>query len=85
MKIDRSFVHYLEQSPDAAAIVQAVANIGRTLELVVAAEGVDTEEQRRFLAAAGCTELQGSLFSPPLTEDAFLALLVRQQPNRRVA
>ncbi len=47
VKIDRSFVQHLGHSADSAAIVQAVANIGKTLGLMVTAEGVETEEQRR--------------------------------------
>lgn len=85
VKIDRSFVQYLGQSADSAAIVQAVANIGKTLGLMVTAEGVETEEQRQFLASTGCTELQGFLFSRPLPEEAITELLDRQHAVRKVA
>jgi diguanylate cyclase (GGDEF)-like protein len=85
VKIDRSFVQYLGHSADSAAIVHAVANIGKTLGLMVTAEGVETQEQREFLAATGCTELQGYLFSRPLPEDALTDLLERQRRVRRVA
>jgi predicted signal transduction protein with EAL and GGDEF domain len=85
VKIDRSFVQYLGQSADSAAIVQAVANIGKTLGLMVTAEGVETEEQREFLASTGCTELQGFLFSRPLPEEEIASLLDRASGLRRVA
>jgi diguanylate cyclase (GGDEF)-like protein/PAS domain S-box-containing protein len=85
VKIDRSFVQHLGQSADSAAIVQAVANIGKTLGLMVTAEGVETEEQRTFLAATGCTELQGYLFSRPLPKESIIELLDRQCGVRRVA
>jgi len=85
VKIDRSFVQYLGQSADSAAIVQAVANIGKTLGLMITAEGVETEEQRRFLATTGCTELQGYYFSRPLTEAAMAELLDRHSGIRQVA
>ncbi len=85
VKIDRSFVQYLGQSEDSAAIVQAVANIGKALGLMVTAEGVETEEQRRFLASTGCTELQGYLFSRPLTQAGLAELLDRGCSVRRVA
>jgi diguanylate cyclase (GGDEF)-like protein/PAS domain S-box-containing protein len=85
VKIDRSFVQYLGQSADSAAIVQAVANIGKTLGLTVTAEGVETEEQRRFLASTGCTELQGFLFSRPLDNAAIVKLLDRHFGVRQVA
>ena len=85
VKIDRSFVQYLGQSADSGAIVQAVANIGKTLGLMVTAEGVETEEQRGFLSATGCTELQGFLFSRPLPENELIELLNGVQSIRRVA
>jgi len=84
VKIDRSFVQCLGQSADSNVIVQAVANIGRTLGLAVTAEGVETREQRLFLAATGCSELQGYLFSKPLPEEA-LAELLGSHIERKVA
>ncbi len=75
VKIDRSFVQNLGNSADSGAIVQAVANIGKTLGLVVTAEGVETEEQRKFLAQTSCTELQGYFFSRPLPKQAITELL----------
>jgi diguanylate cyclase (GGDEF)-like protein/PAS domain S-box-containing protein len=85
VKIDRSFVQYLGLSADSGAIVQAVANIGKTLGLIVTAEGVETAEQREFLAQTGCTELQGYLFSRPLSEEAITELLDGATAIRRVA
>jgi EAL domain-containing protein (putative c-di-GMP-specific phosphodiesterase class I) len=85
VKIDRSFVQHVGQSADSAAIVQAVANIGQTLGLRVTAEGVETDEQRRFLQATGCTELQGYLLSRPLPERETLRLLKKLYPLRAVA
>ena len=85
VKIDRSFVQCLGQSADSNAIVQAVANIGETLGLAVTAEGVETDEQRRFLAGTGCSELQGYLFSRPEPEEAIAELLGRKRQERKVA
>jgi len=67
IKIDRSFIMHMVQSEAAAAIVQAVTQLGRTLNLAITAEGVETREQRDYLAATSCTELQGFLFSRPMS------------------
>jgi diguanylate cyclase (GGDEF)-like protein len=80
VKIDPSFVHRIGRSEESAAMVEAVANIGRAHGLAVAAEGVETEEQRAFLADAGCAELQGYLFSRPMPLDD-LAAMLDQQPG----
>jgi diguanylate cyclase (GGDEF)-like protein/PAS domain S-box-containing protein len=65
IKIDRSFVHELSGSPDSAAIVLAVANLGRNLGMKTVAEGIETEEQLALARTAGCTNGQGFLFGRP--------------------
>jgi diguanylate cyclase (GGDEF)-like protein len=65
IKIDRSFVSEMSQMDVCAAIVCAVANLGRTLDIVTTAEGVETKEQLELLRAAGCTQAQGYLFGRP--------------------
>ena len=67
LKIDRSFVHDLESSADARAIVQAVVQLAHALGLSVVAEGVETEGQRAVLQHLRCDELQGFLFARPMT------------------
>jgi len=69
IKIDKSFVQNLGITEDAAAIVECVSRLGRALGLTVTAEGVETGEQHRFVRAAGCHQLQGFLFSPPVTSE----------------
>lgn len=63
IKIDRSFVANIGEGVDSTAIVNAVVTLGRSMGLTVNAEGVETPQQRDFLRAAGCDELQGFLFS----------------------
>jgi EAL domain-containing protein (putative c-di-GMP-specific phosphodiesterase class I) len=75
LKIDRSFVQHLGEASDSAAIVNAVLALGRAMGLQVAAEGVETAEQQRFLTGAGCREMQGFLFSEALPEDELALLL----------
>ncbi|OMQ14003.1 hypothetical protein A7K94_0219675, partial [Modestobacter sp. VKM Ac-2676] len=76
LKIDRSFVSLLDGSPDDAAIVHGLVQLGRTLRLEVVAEGVETAAQRDRLRAEHCDLAQGYLFARPLEEaDADLLLL----------
>jgi EAL domain-containing protein (putative c-di-GMP-specific phosphodiesterase class I) len=67
MKIDRSFVQDLPRERGSTAIARAVMQMAQGLEITVIAEGVENDEQRRFLAAEGCDVLQGELISAPLT------------------
>ncbi len=74
LKIDQSFVRSLP-SPEAAAIVRAVAGLGASLGITTVAEGVETPEQLRALMAENCDEMQGYLFSPPRPAAEVPALL----------
>lgn len=66
LKIDRSFVKDLPRGGDAAAIVRAVAGLGRSLGITVTAEGVETEEQLNGVREEGCDAAQGYLFGRPV-------------------
>jgi predicted signal transduction protein with EAL and GGDEF domain len=65
IKIDRSFVADLPSHPASRAIVGAVANLARELDMEITAEGIETEEQLLLVKAAGCTDAQGYLFARP--------------------
>jgi EAL domain-containing protein (putative c-di-GMP-specific phosphodiesterase class I) len=75
LKIDKSFVRELADNPDDQAIAMAVISLGHKLNLRVIAEGVETEQQRDFLRANECDEMQGYLFSKPVTADAIVDML----------
>ncbi len=77
LKIDRSLVADLPGNADQVAQVTAILGLGRSLGLEVVAEGVETEAQRSFLEARGCTGLQGYLLSPPLAAAEVPAFLAR--------
>jgi diguanylate cyclase (GGDEF)-like protein len=66
IKIDRSFVSKMVTRADCRAIVSSVASLARQLGLATTAEGVETEEQLRLVAAAGCTAAQGFLIGKPV-------------------
>ena len=65
IKIDRSFVSELSNRADCAAIVCAITGLGRGLNILTTAEGVETEEQLDLLRAAGVDQLQGYLLARP--------------------
>lgn len=75
VKIDRSFVKNMLVNKADAIIVQTIIGMARNLNMEVIAEGVETEEQRSFLAKSGCLNYQGYLFSEPLPEDSFELIL----------
>lgn len=66
LKIDRSFVQDMHENNDSLSIVQAIAQLGRSLDLRVTAEGVEKEEQLVLLRSMGCTSFQGFYYSKPL-------------------
>jgi diguanylate cyclase (GGDEF)-like protein len=65
IKIDQTFVAKLGKNFQSAAIIHAILGLGLALRLPVLAEGVETEDQRAFLAKEGCTEIQGYLIGRP--------------------
>lgn len=62
IKIDRSFTARIASRADCTAIILATVALANGLGMEIPAEGVETEEQRRFLCLAGVTSLQGYLF-----------------------
>ena len=65
IKLDRSFMSEVETSPQAKAIVRAVLALGKSLDVPVLAEGVETSDQLAVLAAEGCDEAQGYYLGRP--------------------
>jgi diguanylate cyclase (GGDEF)-like protein/PAS domain S-box-containing protein len=75
LKIDQSFVRQIATIPDETAIVRAMINMGRSLNLRVIAEGVETQDQLDFLKIHQCDEAQGYFFSPPIPSQQFARLI----------
>jgi len=71
VKIDRSFVQDLPDGQESASIVKAMIQLAIALKLNVVAEGVETEQQKYFLANNGCTYAQGYLWSKPVRAEEF--------------
>lgn len=75
LKIDRSFIRDLPENTDDKAIADAIIGLGKALRLTIVAEGVETTEQEAFLRDHACDEMQGFLFSRPVSADNIPALL----------
>jgi diguanylate cyclase (GGDEF)-like protein len=75
LKVDQSFVREAVTDPDDASLVMAIITLAHNLRLKVIAEGVETEEQLRFLHLLRCDEIQGFLFSKPVAAETLVSLL----------
>jgi len=78
LKIDQSFVRQITTTPSETTIVTAVISMGRSLNLRVVAEGVETTEELAFLQAHQCDQAQGYYFSRPVAAPQFADLLGTQ-------
>jgi len=79
LKIDQSFVRDIPTDSDDATIVRTIVDMGRTMDMEVVAEGVETREQFDFLRTHGCHYAQGRLFGDAIGADEFLSLMISQE------
>jgi diguanylate cyclase (GGDEF)-like protein len=77
LKLDHSFTADAVASQEGAAIARAIIAMGQSLNLLLVAEGVETQQQIEVLMDMGCTTMQGYLLSRPLSVDAITELLHR--------
>ncbi len=80
LKIDRSFVADMSESPDAQALIHTLVELGRTLGLVTLAEGIEAESQLEVLRRERCDVGQGYMFSRPVSPRAIDRLLDQPVP-----
>ncbi len=77
LKIDRGFVSELSQGSEDAEIISAIVALGRSLNLEIVAEGVETLAQQEFLTNLGCSSLQGFLLGRPMLPDQLIAIIAQ--------
>jgi diguanylate cyclase (GGDEF)-like protein/PAS domain S-box-containing protein len=75
LKVDRSFIRDIPQNSEDRAITEAIIAMGKSLDLTIVAEGVETLEQQTFLQEHHCDEMQGFYFSKPIPSEQFAQLL----------
>lgn len=85
IKIDRSFVGTLGESPESVAIVRTIASLGSVLGVETTAEGVETIEQLDFVRECGCTAVQGYYFGKPCPAAEVGRMIETLSAVRRVA
>ena len=78
IKIDQSFVYKLETDHQSRALCETIVSIGRSLDIAIVAEGVETTEQLEILQSMNCDEVQGYLISRPVPPEDIPALLTKK-------
>ncbi|MDW6093953.1 GGDEF and EAL domain-containing protein [Vibrio rhizosphaerae] len=82
IKIDKSFVHALEESDEDKEIVRSIIQVAKKLKLQIIIEGVETEAQEQFIIAEGCDYGQGFLYGRPVPADVFEDRLAQQMQSQ---
>lgn len=85
LKVDRSFVMKMDESPEHLAIVRTIMALAESLNLSVIAEGIETDGQRDQLGEMGCQYGQGYFFSHPVGGEQVDDLLGQTWPGRNAA
>jgi diguanylate cyclase (GGDEF)-like protein len=78
IKLDKTFVGDIASNPQSRAILAAMLAMGRSLEIPVLVEGVETEEQLAYLQTQGCNKVQGYLTGKPMSTAAIAAVTVTE-------
>jgi EAL domain-containing protein (putative c-di-GMP-specific phosphodiesterase class I) len=81
LKIDRAFIRDLTEDPSDAQLVETIILMAHNLGITVVAEGVETQAQLEWLKSRGCEQIQGYLYSKPLSDDDFLQFVDRSRAS----
>lgn len=84
LKIDKSFIDCMFENEKSKKIIETIIHVARTMDMVVVAEGIETEEQRQILAELGCDYLQGYLFSRPLPAEQVPWLVLQNKSDKQI-
>ncbi len=84
LKIDQSFVRDLVTNAESRAIIKAIINLGKSLNLGIIAEGVETKDQLDFLKEHQCDVIQGYYFSKPLRSEDMMQLLKKNSFSDKI-
>lgn len=85
LKLDRSFIMYLEDDAISREIVSAVIRIAKSKKIETIAEGIETIGQADILRESGCDQAQGYFFGKPMPADKFEQFLRERQPQKTKA
>lgn len=85
IKIARSFVERIDEGADNYALAQAIFSLGKSLRLMVIAEGIETVQQLRLLRELGCNLAQGYYFAQPMTMEALQQLIANNRAAGQIA
>jgi EAL domain-containing protein (putative c-di-GMP-specific phosphodiesterase class I) len=85
LKIDRAFVSTAAHSDDSRNIVRAIVGLGRSLDMGVTAEGIETAQSLEAIAEIGCDVMQGNYIAPPMEADEVLEWIDSRYPLLRAA
>jgi sensor c-di-GMP phosphodiesterase-like protein len=83
IKIDKLFVDAIGTERYSQTIIELLVELGRTMNMSVIAEGVETVEQVEHLRRKGVTEAQGYVFTPPLPANSYRALIEAMEGRRQ--
>ncbi len=75
IKIDQSFIAKIGADGETEEIIKAIITMGKNLNMIITAEGIETKEQLGFLKNAACDEIQGYYISSPLPEEEYISFL----------